>query len=435
MCAGFFGKLFKGEKKNIEVIETTLEYFPTLIEKNFSSKIEELTMETAKKISQIKYLHSKCLALIKDIQKKELEEKNNERFNKAALTSKTQLETRMVRLLEKLNPDNRGNTLEDARAYAGEAKALLLNEVMNFRKSIAYTSAYMKDEMKSLGETLQELVNNYHEISNSLDKEKELFEFEKTKEKVELIKHKENEISTIENTVSSNTDLIKDKEVKAKEQKQKIDTLSVGKEMSSLMGFEKEKGNLASQKQQLKIEISSMVSTIDKPLTRFKSLVDSGRWKISVEQRDILESFINNPMIALKKDPSATAIKDILKEIISAIEDEKIDLKDKEKEKRVGALNELITFDFFEKVFWRLNEIQKKQTEIDSEINNSPIQKLLEKEENNLKEILREKEDLEEKNSALEKQKKVLEEENKSEKMRIMAFAEKVTGKRVILKK
>ena len=40
--------------------------------------------------------------------------------------------------------------------------------------------------------------------------------------------------------------------------------------------------------------------------------------------------------------------------------------KDKEKETRLAAIQELINFDFFGKVFWKMNELQKKQIDLNS---------------------------------------------------------------------
>jgi hypothetical protein len=118
---------------------------------------------------------------------------------------------------------------------------------------------------------------------------------------------------------------------------------------------------------------------VDRPLQRFNQLVESGRWVLPSKEKEILGLFLTNPVLALKSDPKAELFKKVLAEVIKAIEDNSVELKEKEKEKRLEALQEIINFDFFGKVFWRMNELQRKQDELNKEISKSDAKKELEK--------------------------------------------------------
>ncbi|MEI7962033.1 MAG: hypothetical protein WCI04_06890, partial [archaeon] len=384
MCAGFFSKMFAKEP---QVITTTVESVVLLVEKEFLLQKAALEDFSAKKISENKYLHSRAINLLKIVSEKELEGKPNERLNRAAFTAKNQLVNQMNKLLEKLDPKERGNSLNDARHYAGESYALLVNEINSVRKNIAYTSFYLKEEMKSLGEALQSMVNLFHEMNLEFNNASGFFEFEKLKEKVGKVLQKKNELIKIGADIALLHQKISQKEELILTQNKKISDRKSGSEMGRINAAEGEMNKLMNEKQELKTEISSLLLNIDRPLARFKQLVDSGRWKIPNEEKEMLALFLTNPMFALKKDPKADVFKRVLSEVVKAIEQGKIELKDKEKEKRLGALQEIINFDFFGSVFWKMNEIQKKQADLNKLLEKSETKRDIENEENKVKSI------------------------------------------------
>ena len=127
----FFNNIFSNifNKKSKTNVYSTIELVIEL-DKELGKKRKKLEFTNAKKMAEIKFLHSKIITQIKDIQKKELNKKENERFNKAALTAKSHIEIQLMRMLEKINPTNVGNNLNDSRAYTEESINILVKEVM-----------------------------------------------------------------------------------------------------------------------------------------------------------------------------------------------------------------------------------------------------------------------------------------------------------------
>jgi len=427
----FLDKIFK--KADNPVINTNIDLLPSILESKLTSKRKELEMISAKNMSEIKYLYEKSKVLLVDIKEKNLEDKPNERLNKAAVTAKTQMENQLEKILDKINPLNIGTDLENIYGYSRESYVFLFNEINSYRKSIVYISIYLKDEMKNLGSNLQELLNKFQEMNDLFSKEQNVFFFEKTKKNIEKIKKnnieiekKENEIKNIENETKNIENEIKTivqdlVKLKESEESKKIDLLN------------EQKSKFFNEKQSLKVELSSMISTVDKPLQRFASLVDSGRWKINKEDKELLDCFIINPILALKKDVNGKQIKSILEEVKKAIEDEKIELKEKEREKRMDALVELINFDFFGRIFWKVNEIQKEVNEIDAIINKSKVLKDIEKKENSILDL---KQKVESKNSEIKtilSQINSLKQKNDENIEKISEFAQKALGKKIVL--
>jgi hypothetical protein len=399
---GLLQKLFGG---NDGPVRATPELLRGMIEKDFKLREKELEDFVAKKMAEIKHLNSKSVKLLVDIQKKEIEEeRGGARFNKAAVTAKKQVERQLMQLLEKLDPKERGKTLSDARAYSGEGFALMINEINAFRKNIVYTSVFIKEEMKELGNILQEMLDSFHEMNQKFGEYKSVFEFEKFCMMVEkigeerkIIREKEEERKALKKKMEEQNEALKNQETR-------IEVSLNSQGMRGLKAIEEEKNELLAKKQDLRSEVSSLINSIDRPLQRFKSLVSSGRWRIPKEEEEIMDAFIVNPLLALKKDPKAEKFKKVLKEIKKAIEEGEIVLKDKEKEKRLAALEELLAFDFFENVFWKINEAQKRQIEIEKEIEKNPAQKVVENEKERLKEIEKEINGIRERISGIEKE-------------------------------
>jgi hypothetical protein len=426
---GFFDKIFG--KKNNDEIETTLDLLPSLIKNKFDLQEQTITQYNAKKISEIKHLHRKAILLLEDIQKKEIQEAKNAKFNKAAITAKSQIEKQLKHLLEKLSPNNRGHDLNDARAYAGEGYALMITEINSFRKSIVYTSAFLKDEMSELGQILQEMINCFNEMNQTFKKNSILFEFEKIQKDIENIKEEKKEILEFNKNIENNEKLIKEKHILLDNKKNDLENYSKSPEMKRLKEIEYERTKLIEKKQDLKLQVYSLISSVDRPLQRFKSLIDSKRWVLKNDENEILELVLTNPLIALKKDPKAKKFKSILKEVKKAIEDKKVELKEKEKEKRLNALDELLTFDFFENVFWKLNEIQKEQDKLNKEISTNLSQIEFNNKTKSINELNKEIELLLESNKIIEQ--KIL---NKNEHIfkkieRIKLFSENALNKNI----
>jgi hypothetical protein len=400
---GLLGKIF-GNKKPKGPIKTNIDLLPSLLNDKFEKEEKELEQYNAKKLSEIKHTHRKALMLLADIQKKEIQEAKNARFNKAAMTAKQQVEKQLEQLLKKLNPDGRGQTLEDGRAYAGEGYALMITEINTFRKSIVYTSAFLKEEMSELGKVLQELINTFNDMNNTYKKSSDLFEFEKVKKSVKTIQEQKKEIIELKLKKENNLKLIEEKKSLLLEQKKDIENFKQGEGMEKLNELEKEKRKILENKQELKLEVASLIASVDRPLQRFKSLSDSGRWVLRNEDREILDLVMTNPLIALKKDPKAERFKSILGEVKKAIIDGKVELKEKEMEKRLNALDELLVFDFFENVFWKLNDIQKRQDQINKELSENVALKELNVKEDIAKETEKEIHAIEDDNFRIDKE-------------------------------
>ena len=437
MVLSLFEKLFKRIQKMFRkdpvIVKTTIENLPLLLEKSFVSKRMDLEDFSAKKLSEVKYLHSRAKAIIKNLNQTPLEEKVDKRLNHAVETSKRQLLIQLEKLLDKIDPSKIEHKTNSYREYAGKSEAILVLEINTFRKNIAYTSFYHKEEMKELGETLQNLLNNLHDMNQKFLIEKEVFEFEHFKNNIGASLKKKKELLDRQKQIENLKEKIVEKQMDLKAQEEKINQKMNNSEMQKAKKAEEELVALANSKQDLKLEISALLLNIDRPLSRYKQIVDSGRKKATKEEKEMLDLFITNPILALKKDPKAELFKKILTDMKNLIESGEIELKDKEKEKRLDALENILKFDFFGKVFWKMNELQLKQIELNKTISTSAAKSDLEKEINKQKDLEREINELNEKINSEEKQKQVIQRNISNEIDSVKNFAQKTLKQTIIL--
>lgn len=427
----FLKKLF-GKKESNE-IKTTIDLLPSILENNLTAQRKDLEMESAKKMSELKYLFEKVKLILSEVKNKDLESKPNAKLNKAAITAKIQMEKQLDKTLEKINPNIEQSKLENTYSYSKESFVYLFNEINSYRKSIVYTSIYLKEDMKSLGENLQNILNKLKEMNDLFDSKKDIFLFEKVKQDISDIKKNNEEIKLKNSETTSIKKEIEELEDKILDQEKRILELVESDASKDLKKLKEKQSDLLNEKQSLKVELMSMISTVDRPLQRFLSLTQSGRWKIDNQKKELLKNFLTNPIVALRSDISGEKIKEILKEVIDAINDEKIELKEKEKEKKLDALQELIAFDYFGKIFWKVNEIQKEISEIDSQINQSKITNDINNKEKEINEL---KKSVDKKNEELKNiytQIKNLNDKIINEKNRISNFSQNVLNKKIII--
>lgn len=399
---------FKKEEKEVK---TNLSGLPNLLEQNFKEKKVELENFSAKKMSEVKYLHSKTKLVLQKIKETKLEKKEDVRLNHAVETSKKQLINQLEKLIEKINPTIVPRELNQYKEYSKKSYAILVQEINSFRKNIVYTSIYHKEEMKELGDYFQSILNNLNELNQKIDSTKEVFEYEGFKEKVTNTLQKKKELTLTKKSIIDLTKKIKEKKLVEQKKGVEINQKKLEKNFLEVKQAKEELTNLANEKQDLKLQLNALILNIDRPLNRYKLLIDSNRIRVPIDEVEVIHLFTTNPLLALKKDPKAEKFKKVLDDVKTAISEGRIELKEKEKEKRIEAINEIQKYDFFEKVFWRTNELQKKQLELNKLITTNPITRELEALEEEKKEIERELIELEGELNLLEKQ-RIIQEKN-----------------------
>ncbi len=373
---GFLDKIFGKKEEAVkpkEKIELKFEEIPIFLEKNYSQGFGEVSKEIFSKISEIKHLLKETETQLKELEKEKIEEnEGNNRLRRIVITSKKTLIEKMKNLLYKLSPPA-SNDFFELNSYCENSIKLLKSEVNAFGKNIAYTGIVLKEPIKKLGERIKELNSVFSETKKIFDSKKSLFlsagikgSFSKAKAKIQ----QKSDSSALEKEISSKISSVERNLEELQEKLKKLESSAEAEEFKKLL---EEKKSLNEKKHEMKNKLIELFYPIDKLLRTFRKLVESKRFILKEEEKILLTTYLSNPFLALKKDTEAAALKKLLNYIKESVKKGTISLKEKEKEKKISALNSLLEYDFFNEVFWKLNEIDKKLIETEGKISSLDI--------------------------------------------------------------
>ena len=331
-----------------------------LIKKRKDALEKELVVKSSSKIAEIKHLLRSIEAELNEMDKRNLmEEGDNKYLRKIVSSSQKNMVKQMHSLLERLQPKGIG-TADGIKDYAHESSLHMQREILAYRKNISYTSIIMKEEIKNIGFLMQNLLNGYNVINGYFrEANYDLFsEIEKhageRERKKALLSGKDAELSRIREAVEKLDAAIAERE-------DRIGEIEGSAEFRSVKDIEAEIENAEKEKLAIKNGFNSMLSNADKAIRRFIKLVDAGIYIIEKQDEELLKLYMEDIVEASKKDPKAERFRAMLDEMKKAINEGKLSLKEGEKEKRLKALDELIAYDYFTNIFWKLNELEKKR--------------------------------------------------------------------------
>lgn len=368
---------------------------PVWAEEKTREETRALASMALNRFSEIRFLIKELTEELETLEKTPLEEAAHERLQKVVVSSQQTMVVRMRNLLEKLNPPTVAEW-KNIHGYARSSFLLLQKETESFGKNIAYTSILRKDEIKSLGEHWTELESALKELfeafSTSAAVEKTTV-IQQTYEQVLRLQqeskaafseHKqlENELNEIENKIKQDQESLA-------AWTQSSEAKAVGELQEQLHALEK-------QKTVIREPVSEVLGSIDKPLKRFQQLASSGQWALEKELHAFLSVLAEKPFKALEMDPKAQRLKEVLQEMKKAIGEGKIGFKDeKEKAKRLEALENAQRFDFFSNFFWKENELEKKRRGLEKELQSRGFFEKAQSAQKQMQELLQEKKQLE----------------------------------------
>lgn len=358
----------KQEKQSIEL---SIEEISAFVEKSVSGKQELLDETIAKKFSEIKFVLNQMKSSLNELQKQPLEGENA-KLKKIVGTARDQTISRLSSLADRLQPPP-ATELDSVKQYCIEGEQLLSKEVEHSGKSIAYTGIYLKEAIKNLGHNVKELNEHFSFLNKKIGDFAAVFLQKPVEDSLKQLSEKSASVVAIEEKIEKTNNSLEELQKQKSSLHKKLLELNESKGFKELGSLQERKSSLFKEKQDNKTELVSLISSIDKPLKRFSKAVESNRYLISKELADALMQLQQNPLQLFKKDPKGETVKELLKELKKAIESGVVDLKDKEKSKRVSAINELLAFNFFSNVFWKLNELDRELQSIEHDLNKKPV--------------------------------------------------------------
>jgi len=365
-----FGWLFKKRPKHISLSIADVGKF---VEKE-RSKSKVLKTEVPKIFAEIRLHIDEIKLLLKELEEKDIDVEN-ERFKKVAQSSKKNFSKRISQLIQKLEPPQAINA-KSLRNYCFLALDEIEQGVFASRKNIAYATTAMPESMRSIGKNLEAISKLLENLSMLIDENKVVFS--------EEIENALNELqSTNEKIKSAEERLVALNEKKASAEemlenaRKRLSELSSSEEAKKAQELEMQKELLAKEKEQIMGKAISELSALKRPIKKFEKACKIGAYKLGYEQSSTLEKMALQPELLLKSDPKAKGIKEILAEMKNAIEKNAIEMNEKEKKQTLAQIDALLAKDFFNEIFWPINELDAKINRIEKELKSIEVSKKL----------------------------------------------------------
>jgi len=382
----FFKKIFSSKPEVKETQEEKMyssipSELLSFIEARVSKEKEELEKNSLIKFSEVKHYIKELRLSLDELKAASVKmEEGDPKLRRIVATSKDNLIQHLNSLIKKLEPPS--STEYDAlKNYCLNSSSLLESEINSLGKSIAYTSFILKDPMKRLGLKIKELNSIFVDLRKLFEEKKDLSFLPQLKSQLAEIQKKLPELKESQKMVKLEEKNLGSLEKKLKESNGELISLKNSPEASEYNKALEEIDELEKKKNELKGKLVELFAPIDKPLKRLSQLIESEQFPASPEEIQVLAALSSDPFTSLKRDPKAVHIKKILSYLKELIEKETISLKEKEKDKKLESIEELLSLNFFDKFFWEFNSIEVKFSELEKSLRKHSItSKILEME-------------------------------------------------------
>ncbi|MFH1586704.1 MAG: hypothetical protein ABID38_02515 [Candidatus Diapherotrites archaeon] len=381
---GFLDNLFGKREKETRVMD--ISEAEELIQKRKLEVSKKLEREVSGKFSEIKHLILEAGRELDTFSKRDIEaEEGHKRLRKIVTTSKKSMVNQMNSLLPKLQPPEERD-IESVRNYCLNANNILEREVSSFGKNIRISGLVLKDEVKNLGNYIQELGKTFKLLQEMFSKSG-FDDFENASAKIGDLKNSLNDEKNLAKNKEQLEKTIKELGKSAAEKEREIAEMEIS---DGAKGLEKNRARLSglvNERKALKEKLINLLASVDRPMKKFQGLVESGRFVLNEREKNMLNQYLSNPLLAEKQDLRGEILKSLLINMENCIKDGAIILKDKERGKRLAALQRLIEYDFYSEIFWKSNEIASELNSIEKEMENNAFQSKISSLERNLREI------------------------------------------------
>ncbi|MBI4052497.1 MAG: hypothetical protein HY394_00490 [Candidatus Diapherotrites archaeon] len=369
----FFSGLFRGRagetpaEKKVSLKAGDVAEF---LESETAPRKEELQKRVAMRFAEIKHLLRAIESGVEGAKSVSLEEKQNEQLKKIVSTSSRLAMAKIGSLAKRLEPP-KIYSMEEAAAYSRESFSLVNREIFSAGKNIAYSTVYLKDELKEIGSHVAELQDIFSGLNAEFAKNENVFLAGSAKKAVEDLLSAEQ--SHRESIAQQQKLMIELKEIEDShsENLAKVNALQKSEEFSALASVREKKAELEAGMEALKEKATAKILSAEKPLRKFTKLAKA-KHLLAGEMLELAEMYVARPFNALQRDPKGEHLKKIAAQARKSIEEGSISFKaEAEKEKRLLELRQLEAFDFFENIFWEMNRLKVGLAAAEKQLNDS----------------------------------------------------------------
>jgi len=351
---GLFDKvsgLFSEKEKEIGFLDAR-----AMVESEFEKENNIFSDTVSKKYSEIKYLLGNLGKSAVGLESHEINlDEGNKRYRRIIITSQKNLAQQLKGLSSKLTPPAETD-FETVSAYSKKSFDAITRDLLPYWKNIALAKLMLKDEIRSVGENIEELSETFKNLGTgpmaqkmaSLLRAKKAFEDFDSRTR----NQKNAEVVLKEAELKAKEIQLKIREVKQELEKKK--NSPEAKEYNLLFSEQSEKQG---EKNDAVASFNSEIAPAEKVLKRLLVL-SGGNSLLDDKEKSVLRAMLDNPASATIIDPNGGISKKVLEVAKKMIIDGSISLKDKEKEKRLMVIGMLLEKDFYSDFFWKINKAE-----------------------------------------------------------------------------
>lgn len=252
---------------------------------------------------------------------------------------------------------------------------------------------FFANESKSVANNIKNFDNLIKELRIIIE-EKNLKKIEEIKEKINNLQiqiNQKNKLSEELNNLSNlNKEIVYSKQFIEKD----IEKLKIAEEYSNLKNLKQTKQNIENEFNNNKSLLDNSFSIIEMALKKYA--------RIAFEYEILINDYLQNPIETLLNDKELRII-NILEKLNNNIINNKIELKERKKEKTLEEIKNL-NLEFFNNFIKRHNELRNRLDNVNKRINENKTRKILEEYKNRLNKIDEDTEKTEQKIDNLKKE-------------------------------
>ncbi len=257
----------------------------------------------------------------------------------------------------------------------------------NTVKEFSLFEGLFEKESKAAFENFKTVFNATKNFINLVTEERKLLDpvtdaqdvLDLLRNDLESIQKRKKEIEDCNNKLSNLATEIKSEEGRLIE-------LESGDEMKRFKQLLKKKEELNSQVSEIRFTISQNFSKIDRPLRKFRHLVQRGTEEIDDEKA--LDKFLDSPVDAIIETKNFKLMNSVLEKVRHSISSGFIDIKDKDK--ILSEISWFIDHEIFEELATKHDSLLEEAKELEKDISEQDIHKSKDELENHIEQLRRE---------------------------------------------
>jgi hypothetical protein len=418
MFLKFIKKLFPAEES--ESITYNLAEIDKIYEELYSKYLKEQVLPNFESINSnlkeiLKQLRERCAAL-KDAKLKNpnisLREKQVMEGNRSSYINHA------LHLAELVEIPNDISEAQKSYASLKENLDYFVKQTQKPRQVLMY---FFEHEANAIHKLVGDINSNFDNLYQLVNDEKQK-NFNELKAQILKISHNKNRSVSLKSEIKDFDKAIKELSSNLAKANKDLEAAKAGDEYKKYISLQSSKESTEAKLKSMKNDLDVNIAKIDRALKKYE--------RISVEYSSIVKGYLENSLLTLKSDSEHKIIA-ILNNIVEKLNNNSIDVKDKERDKLISDTESIINSGYFAKARDNFLKNEEEKEKIDSELADMSI---LAKIKNLEEQAALNEKLLADKKSFLDKAKaelKVVSEDNPNEKIR--ELLEKVTKKKVAL--